>query len=96
MGIERIEDHALSLSGEIMAVIDELGFELMTPRENRQRAGNVCFMTDNLADIKQSLEDNQVLIWGAYAGFERLRISSHLYNNSDDVKRCISALKAVI
>ena len=96
LGIERIEDHALSLSGEIMAVVDELGFELMTPRENRQRAGNVCFMADNLADIKQSLEDNQVLIWGAYAGFGRLRISSHLYNNTDDINRCISALKAVI
>jgi cysteine desulfurase/selenocysteine lyase len=96
LGINRIENHALSLSGEIMTVVDELGFELMTPREDRQRAGNVCFMTENLVSIKQSLEDNHVLVWGAYAGFGRLRISSHLYNDSDDVKRCIAALKSAV
>jgi len=96
LGINRIASHALSLSGEIMTAVDELGFELMTPREDLQRAGNVCFMAENLVNIKQSLEDNQVLIWGAYAGFGRLRISSHLYNDSNDVERCISALKSTV
>jgi selenocysteine lyase/cysteine desulfurase len=79
-----------------MTAVDELGFELMTPRADRQRAGNVCFMAENLVNIKQSLEDSQVLIWGAYAGFGRLRISSHLYNDSNDVERCISALKSTV
>lgn len=96
LGIDQIESHALCLSKSIISAIDELGFELMTPRNDLQRAGNVSFMADNLVNIKQSLEDNQVLIWGAYAGFGRLRISSHLYNNSDDIERCITALHSVV
>ena len=73
----------------------EFGFQLMTPREDLNRAGNVFFMAKDLVTIKQRPEESQVLIWGAYAGFGRLQISSHLYKDSTDVERCISALKSV-
>ena len=92
IGIDAIEQHALTLSGLIYESVQSLGFELMTPFENSQRAGNVCFMAENLESIRQHLEQQQILIWGAYAGFGRLRISTHLYNDSTDVERCIAAL----
>jgi selenocysteine lyase/cysteine desulfurase len=94
IGIQKISRHALDLSGQVLAAIDELGFELMTPQDESCRAGNVCFMTERLDTIKHALETNNILIWGAYAGFGRLRISTHLYNDSADVDRCISVLKA--
>jgi selenocysteine lyase/cysteine desulfurase len=94
IGIEAIERHALALSGQIYQAVEALGFELMTPREDARRAGNVCFMAGDLETIRQSLERRQVLVWGAYAGFGRLRISTHLYNDSADVERCIAALQA--
>lgn len=93
IGIEKIEAHALNLSGTILEAVASLGFEMMTPKEDMHRAGNVCFMTENLEPIKDELERRQVLIWGAYAGFGRLRISTHLYNDRRDVERCISALR---
>ena len=93
IGIERIERHALELSGTVRAAVKALGFELMTPQEDVRRAGNVCFMTENLEPIIRELERQQVLIWGAYAGFGRLRISTHLFNDSEDVERCIAALQ---
>ena len=93
IGIEKIEAHALSLSGVILEAVTSLGFEMMTPKDDIHRAGNVCFMTENLEPIKDELERQQVLIWGAYAGFGRLRISTHLYNDSRDVESCISALR---
>ena len=93
VGINAIEQHALTLSGMVYAAVESLGFELMTPIEDSQRAGNVCFMADKLEVIRQQLERQQILIWGAYAGFGRLRISTHLYNDSHDVERCIAALR---
>lgn len=93
IGIEKIETHALALSGEIYDAVDELGFELMTPASAQQRAGNVCFLAEDLESMITELDKRQVLIWGAYAGFDRLRISTHLYNDSSDVERCIEALR---
>lgn len=92
-GINSIEQHALTLSGMIFESVESLGFELMTPFEDSQRAGNVCFMAENIEGIRRALERQHVLIWGAYAGFGRLRISTHLYNDSIDVERCIATLK---
>jgi cysteine desulfurase/selenocysteine lyase len=92
-GINVIEQHALALSGQIYEAVNSLGFEMMTPIEASQRAGNVCFMAENLEAIRQQLEKRQVLIWGAYAGFGRLRVSTHLYNDSADVELFIAALR---
>ena len=94
IGIDAIEQHALALSSTVREAVDSLGFELMTPFEDSRRAGNVCFMAENLEAIRQELERQRVLIWGAYAGFGRLRISTHLYNDSSDVERCIAALQS--
>jgi len=92
-GIEKIEQHALTLSADIYRAVDALGFELMTPEQDTQRAGNVCFLASNLEGIRQELEQRRVLVWGAYAGFGRIRVSSHLYNDSADVGRFIEALQ---
>ena len=94
IGIDNIEGHALALSGQLRAAVEELGFELMTPAPDEQRAGNVSFLADDIESIRAQLEQRQVLIWGAYAGFGRLRISTHLYNDSDDIERCVAALHA--
>ena len=95
VGIGRIEAHALELSGRIHDALTELGYGMMTPRDDRQRAGNVCFLADDLERLRGELEHRQVLIWGAYAGFGRLRASTHLYNDSTDVDRFIEAMRHV-
>ena len=43
-------------------------------------------MTGSVVNFDQS-------VWGAYAGFGRLRVSTHLYNDSSDVDRFIDALE---
>ncbi|MCY3770133.1 MAG: aminotransferase class V-fold PLP-dependent enzyme [Gammaproteobacteria bacterium] len=96
IGTGRIQDHVLLLSGQLREEIQRLGFELMTPKEDLHRAGNVCFMADRLESIRRSLEQENILIWGAYGGFGRLRISTHLYNDSRDIEQCIAALEKVV
>ena len=93
IGVDNIERHALLLSGQAHDAVAELGYQMMTPREDSQRAGNVCFLADNLEALRLQLENHQVFIWGAYAGYGRLRISTHVYNDSDDVERCINLLQ---
>ena len=93
LGIDAIERHALALGGLVYEAVASLGFEMMTPAEPGRRAGNVCFLADNLEALRAELERRRVLIWGAYAGFGRLRVSTHVYNDSADVERFAAALR---
>ena len=94
VGIDAIEAHALALSGRVVDAIRRLGFESMTSPDPASRAGNACFMAPDNERLRLALEKENVYIWGAYAGFGRLRVSTHLYNDSDDVERCIRALES--
>jgi selenocysteine lyase/cysteine desulfurase len=93
IGIPAIERYVLSLSGLAREGLHELGFELMTPRNPDQRAGNICFMTPHISEIMAWLSDRQILVWGAYAGVGRVRVSTHLYNSIEDVERLLNALE---
>jgi selenocysteine lyase/cysteine desulfurase len=95
IGIPSIESHVLSLSGLARDGLHELGFELMTPRNPDQRAGNICFMPPHISEIMAWLSDRRILVWGAYAGVGRVRVSTHLYNSSEDVERLLNALEGL-
>jgi selenocysteine lyase/cysteine desulfurase len=38
------------------------------------------------------LGERKILVWGAYAGVGRVRVSTHLYNSAQDVERLLNAL----
>ena len=93
IGIPTIESHVLYLSGLVREGLHGLGFELMTPRDADQRAGNICFMTPHISEIMAWLNERKILVWGAYAGVGRVRVSTHLYNSARDVGRFLNALE---
>ena len=93
IGVANIEHHVRELSGRLWNGLKALGMELMTPESPDERAGNVCFMAPNIREITEWLESRGILVWGSYAGVERARVSTHLYNSSRDVDRLLAALK---
>ncbi|MEM7347735.1 MAG: aminotransferase class V-fold PLP-dependent enzyme [Chloroflexota bacterium] len=95
LGIDAIEAHALALSGNVWEGVNQMGWEMMTPQDAPCRAGNVCFMAPDVNAITKALAEQNVLVWGAYAGVGRVRISTHLYNDTTDVDRCLEALAMI-
>jgi selenocysteine lyase/cysteine desulfurase len=95
VGIPAIERHVLQLSEMAWEGLHALGFELMTPRDPAQRAGNICFMTSQISEIMAWLSERKIRVWGAYAGVGRVRASTHLYNSTEDVERLLKALEAL-
>lgn len=92
ISLNRIEQHVLSLTGYLRMSLESQGWEIMTPSNPEDRAGNVCIMSDRVDEIARALRERNILVWGTYAGDERLRISTHLYNSMDDVEACVEAL----
>ena len=93
VGIDAIEAHNLHLSGLVWdGVAGRKGFEMMTPAGAENRAGNVCFLVEDIVGLVRRLEEKNVLIWGGYGGIGRVRVSTHLYNSEEDVAQFLAAL----
>ena len=95
IGIDRIEDHVLRLSTRVWDGLTELGWEVITPRAPAERAGNVCFTAEDVNVVTQALEDQNVLIFGAYGGVGRARVSTHFYNTDSDVDRFLEVMRSI-
>lgn len=93
LGIENIGRHAVSLSGRLWQGLAEQGWDLMTPEADTERAGNVCIRSDHVDEIAAVLRERNILIWGTYGMSDRLRISTHVYNDTEDVDACIDAMR---
>ena len=93
LGEEAIQAHSLALGNVIHEGLATLGLEMMTPKESHRRAGNTCFMIENVNELRSALDENGVLVWGAYGRFGRVRVSAHVHNDSDDVSRLLESVE---
>jgi cysteine desulfurase/selenocysteine lyase len=93
-GIERIERHIAPLSEAVNGHLRRMELDVATPADPAFRAGINCFWTADPEGIAARLfADHRVLVSG-YSG--RVRISTHLYNDEDDLDRLFDALTQVM
>ena len=57
----------------------------------KNRAGNICIMSDRVDEISEQLRQRGVLVRGTYGSDSRLRISAHVYNDESDIDACLDA-----
>jgi len=98
VGIERIQEHVRDLGDRLMAGLDALQFQVLTPRARSKRAGIVVFRVPGGADAQReavaTLRSRDVLASVRYAGgFGGIRVSLHGPNDASDVDRVLAALR---
>ncbi|BBH24623.1 aminotransferase [Paenibacillus baekrokdamisoli] len=89
-GIERIEQHILSLGSRLIEQLTDLGFEVMTPAAPHNRAGNISVASDRGEQIAEMLRVHNIYVWG---GDGRFRVSVHLFNDTEDLDKLVDTLK---
>ena len=91
LGQPRIADHVWALGDKLIAELDRMGVELVTPRERGARAGIVTFSLgspERNAAVMEHLLARRVLVSVRYtAGVGGVRVACHLFNNEEDVGR---------
>jgi selenocysteine lyase/cysteine desulfurase len=85
-------DHALDLTGDLVAGLRARGRTVLTPERREERAGNVCFLEPNAAELAERLTERKVEVWGSEG---RIRVSAHLYNDASDVAAFFAALDGI-
>jgi cysteine desulfurase / selenocysteine lyase len=98
IGIDNIwrRDHALGAA--LIAGLNELGVEVLSPQHRDEHSGIITFRLRNMAygELQQFLaEKYQLRTRGIYeGGLNGLRISLHVYNSFADVERVLAGVKA--
>ncbi|MEJ2427020.1 MAG: aminotransferase class V-fold PLP-dependent enzyme [Candidatus Thiodiazotropha sp.] len=95
IGIKNITGRVLELTRKIIDQVDELGFELLTPRDPEARAGIVTFRVperDNQS-LYQGLMTSRVICAHRAGG---IRFSPHFHNTPEQIDTAFQRLKALI
>jgi selenocysteine lyase/cysteine desulfurase len=90
IGVPRIEDHVLKLGDRLVAGLDELGIELVGPRERGRRA-HIYVMALPVAKWVNYLTQNQVRVSPERGG---VRISFGIFNTAEDVDQLLALIAA--
>lgn len=85
VGVEAIRAKSLRMTSRIIALCDERGYELRSPREANERGGTVCFEFPNSAAITEQLCKTGFLC--DHRPGAGLRISPHFYSTDDELER---------
>ncbi|HUQ90898.1 MAG TPA: aminotransferase class V-fold PLP-dependent enzyme [Bryobacteraceae bacterium] len=91
VGVERIDQELRPLIAALRSGLEEQGLALLTPAAATHASGIVSFSCGEGEALAASLAEKGVIVWG---GDGRVRISLHLYNDGEDVQRCLAAVRA--
>jgi selenocysteine lyase/cysteine desulfurase len=89
IGIEETEAHVRELNAMLLAGLDELGAQVVTPRAPEQRGALVCVASRDVDRLVTELAAGGVV---ASSRDANLRISAHCYNSPEDVSTVLDLL----
>jgi selenocysteine lyase/cysteine desulfurase len=93
IGLPRIAAHARALGGLLIAGLQRLHLEVITPEDPTRRGASISFLHPDAAAIGRALAQQQIHVW---AGDGRVRASTHLFNDEADVGVYLAALAHIL
>lgn len=95
VGVERVLAHDLALAARLCDGLDELGAEVLTPREDDRRIGIVTarFPGEDGEAVAARLNERGIVV---SPRFGSTRFSAHVFNDEGDVDRALEVLAAVL
>ena len=94
VGVPRIRERSLALTGLLISLCDEAGLEVVSPRDPARRGGAVVVSTPDHAGCHRELSERGVICdFRPEAG---IRLGPHFFNSEDEVRRAIGELADVV
>jgi selenocysteine lyase/cysteine desulfurase len=96
IGMETVEEQVLDLSGYCIAQLRERELTVITPFEERYRAGIVSIEMRDDEDARAADEFLTARGVDGYHHMRILRVDPHVFNNRDDIDRFLTELDAYL
>jgi selenocysteine lyase/cysteine desulfurase len=91
-GIDRIYERIQGLTGDLLAGLDRLGYEVATPRQARDRAGVCSVPVPDLAAAVAALHEHRI---STLPELNFIRLDLHAFNSEADVARIIDCFASM-
>lgn len=94
VGVERIRQKSKRQTAKLMALADERGWRVNTPRDPERRGGTVSIEMPNSQQVAAELIKRNILVdWRPQAG---VRFAPHFYNQDEELQLAISAVDEIL
>jgi cysteine desulfurase/selenocysteine lyase len=97
LGQQETADHIYALTEKLMAGLDSIGVEVITPRARQARSGIVTFSlgsADKNVRLMKALQEKKILVSVRYtSNVGGVRVSCHFYNSEEDIDALLEAVK---
>jgi cysteine desulfurase / selenocysteine lyase len=97
LGQHEIAKHVVGLTDQLLAGLEQLPVEIVTPRAKNNRSGIVTFSLGsaerNVALMKR-LQEKNILVSVRYSSnVGGVRVSCHFYNSAEDIQRLVTEIR---
>jgi kynureninase len=93
IGVERIRDNSVRQTELLAGLLDEAGFEVVSPRDPERRGGSIVVRVPDAPAVHAELEAREILC--DYRPDVGLRIGPHFFNTDEEIERVVSAIREI-
>jgi kynureninase len=91
VGVARIRERSLQLTGYLIGLLDEAGLELVSPREPEQRGGTVVVRVPEAAVAHSELQRRGILC--DFRPDVGIRLGPHFFTTEDELDVAVAAIR---
>jgi kynureninase len=94
IGVECIRENSLRQTQLLIDLVDEAGFEVVSPRDPARRGGTVAVRTPEFEAVHRGLAERQILCdFRPDAG---IRLGPHYYNTDDELRYAVDQIAKIV
>ena len=94
VGIEAIRAKSIRQTNLIVDLADQLGYEVVSPRINAQRAGTVTVRPQEAYSVSRELIARNIVV--DYREGAGIRIAPHFYNSDDEIRLTMQTIADIL
>jgi kynureninase len=94
IGIERIRENSVRQTTLLIDLLDEAGFDVVSPREAERRGGSVVVRTPDFEAVHAELDARDILC--DFRPDVGLRFGPHFFNTDEELELAVSAVKEIV
>ena len=94
IGVQRIRDNSVHQTELLIGLLDDAGFEVLSPRDPERRGGTVSVRVPDFPEVHAELERREILC--DFRPETGLRLGPHYFNSDDELRFVVEQISDIV